>query len=86
MTLDDGPKVGWGLIGWSPRHKVNCNVPACGRAMSGGYVRADNKDPRAPGFIAICIECWFKIACGVDPDPDAKIPSWEEERRAKVDP
>jgi hypothetical protein len=78
-------KVGWEVIAWTGEPRP-CNVPACGRRVRSGHVRVDNIDHKEPGFVVVCADCWFKIMLGIDPDPDAKVPAWEEERRAKASP
>lgn len=78
-------KIGWEFIAWTGEPRP-CNVSTCDRVVNAGHVRVDNIDHKDARFAVICSECWFKIMLGVDPDPDAVVPQWEEERRAKASP
>lgn len=67
-------KIGWDFVSWSGDAQP-CNVPACRRMVNSGHVRVDRKHPEN-GDPVVCVECWFKISLGIDPDPDATVPEW----------
>lgn len=73
------PKVGWEFVTWTGRAAL-CAIPPCTHEVNAGYVRVDRPYP-VIGDPVVCMDCWFKIQLGVDPDPDATVPEWEEERR-----
>jgi hypothetical protein len=82
QSNDPGPKIGWELTNWTGRPQV-CSVGPCAREVNAGHVRVDRPAPWL-GDPVICVDCWFKIMIGIDPDPDAETPQWEVDRRAQA--
>jgi hypothetical protein len=75
------PAVGWKFITWTLPAPVRCNVGSCDRPVKAGHVRVDNVDPRAERFVVLCVDCYGLIMAGVDPDPAAAVPEWEQKNR-----
>ena len=73
-------KVGWEFVSWTGRPGV-CNVAPCSRHVNAGHVRVDRSDPYRADFVVICVDCWGLIMAGVDPDPGAAVPEWEQANR-----
>jgi hypothetical protein len=83
MVSDRAPKVGWEFLVWDPRRPHKCNVPSCRKEITAGWVRVDNVDAKSERFVSLCTDCYNLIRMGVDPDPAAVVPAWEEENREK---
>lgn len=73
-------KVGWEFISWTSTKEVRCNIEACRRVISSGHVRVDRAEPTR-GDPVLCVDCWGLISAGVDPDPRAAVPEWEQKNR-----
>jgi hypothetical protein len=82
MPSDRAPKVGWEFVTWTSTRVVNCVVPSCRRVVSAGHVRVDHPRP-AGGDPVLCVDCYGLIMAGLDPDPEAQTPQWEQENRAQ---
>ena len=72
-------KVGWELVAWTGE-PVKCNVPTCEAAVNSGHVRVDHPRPQ-DGDPVLCWRCWWLISAGLDPDPGAAVPEWEQANR-----
>jgi hypothetical protein len=74
-------KVGWEFTTWSGKSQP-CAIPSCTRVVNAGHVRVDYPNP-SKGDAVVCVVCWGMIMAGLDPDPKANVPAWEEENREK---
>jgi hypothetical protein len=72
-------KVGWEFVSWSGEAKP-CNVPSCKKMVTAGHVRVDHPRPQ-DGDPVLCVDCYGLIMMGVDPDPGAAVPEWEQANR-----
>jgi hypothetical protein len=74
-------KIGWEFISWTGQ-PVKCAVSSCNAMIYSGHVRVDRTNPQH-GDPVLCTDCHFHIMAGIDPDPQAVTPEWEQENRAK---